>query len=302
MDYEEMLDVFFKPSPQGAPLPAPVSGGRPARRLRDAGEAIAMHWLWPRALYQRYEALGLSFFTSFVGGRGASLGDVPAQLVASSFAVFEPGLIGQLHDEARAACSRDELLAARDEGTIESLNEILKGAEVDGVVAVLRRGLEAADGTGRPLFCGLSALAWPEDPLGQLFRACDMFREHRGGGHVAASIVAGLEPVSMNLLTELWLGFPPGFAYTSTRGWSPEVIEATLDRLRAEGLVEGTSLTESGQRLRDGIEERTDAMQASIIEAIGPDLDPVVVELGAWSQALIDAGGFPPDIYKAAGG
>ena len=56
------------------------------------------------------------------------------------------------------------------------------------MIDVLRRGIDAADPAGRPLFAGLAGREWPSDEYGQLWRACDILREHRGDSHVAACV------------------------------------------------------------------------------------------------------------------
>jgi len=43
MDYRDAVAAFFAPRPDDTPLPTAVTAGSPARRLRDAGEPIAMH-------------------------------------------------------------------------------------------------------------------------------------------------------------------------------------------------------------------------------------------------------------------
>jgi hypothetical protein len=45
--------------------------------------------------------------------------------------------------------------------------------------------------------------------------AAELVREHRGDGHLAAPVAAGLDVVTMNVLT-VWLGYPPG-EYSATR-------------------------------------------------------------------------------------
>jgi ABC transporter DrrB family efflux protein len=176
----------------------------------------------------------------------------------------------------------------------------LDGADVTGVVAVLRRGVDAADGTGRTLFCGLRSLGWPEHPVGQLWRACDLLRQHRGDGHTAACIAAGLDGVTMNVLTELWLGMPVGRLAVGQRGWPEDAVAGALAALERRGLAAGGALTTAGRQLRDAIEEQTDAMQQPVIDAIGDDLDAAVTSLDAWSARCIAAGLYTPDIYKRA--
>ena len=301
MDYETARQAFFQPTPPDAPTPYPVAHARPARRLRDACEPLAMHAVWSRTTNERLATLGLNFLTGYVWGRAASLGEPPAALAVATFAAFEPGLLSGVYEEARRQVNRADLLVARDAATIASLEQILGDADVDFAVATLRRGLAAADSTGRPLFAGLLSLPWPDAPLGQLWRACDMVREHRGDSHIAAYIAAGFGPVAMNILTELYVGMPLG-SYTATRGWSMETITATVERLQAQGLISDGQLTPSGLRLREEIEEQTDAMEQPLIEAIGDDFDRLVAQLDQWSSACIAAGAFPPNVFKRAAG
>ena len=301
MDYEAALEVFYQPSPPDAPQPQAVTAGAPARRLRDAYEPIAMHAVWSRRTDERLASVGLDFLTGYTWGRASGMGEPAAAVVVAAFAVFEPGLITTLYEEARGKVSRADLVAARDEATTQSLEAILGDADVTGVVGVLRRGIDAADGTGRPLFSGLASQPWPAPPVGQLWRACDIIREHRGDSHVAACVAAGVDAVAMNILTELYLEMPL-FAYSASRAWPEDVLQGTVERLRSEGLIEGDGLSERGRRFRREIEERTDAAQEPIIQAIGDDLEATVSQLAEWSAACVEAKAFPPDIYKRAAG
>ena len=178
---------------------------------------------------------------------------------------------------------------------------MLGDTDVSGVVSTLRRGIDAADGTGRPMFSGLASRPWPEDPAGQLWRACDIIREHRGDTHIAACVAAGLDPVAMNILTELYVGLPL-YAYSASRAWPQETLDATADHLRGSGLLEGDRLSKEGRRLREDIEARTDAGQRSVVNAIGSDLDDTVAQLDVWSTACVEAKAFPPSIHKRAAG
>jgi hypothetical protein len=299
MDYEAAIEAFFAPSPPGAAPPPPSTN--PSRRLRDAYEPLAMHAVWSRQTNEALAALGLNFLTGYVWGRASGMGEPAAAVVVSAFAVFEPGLITSLYEEARGKVGRTDLVETRDEATTTSLRAVLGDADVSPVVTALRRGIDAADGTGRPLFSGLASQPWPEHPVGQLWRACDILREHRGDTHVAACVAAGLDPVAMNILTELWLGLPL-YAYSASRAWPQETLDATADQLRGSGLLEGDKLSKEGRRLREDIEARTDAGQRAVVAAIGSDLDDTVTRLEGWSAACVEAKLFPPSIHKRAAG
>lgn len=301
MDYATAVEVFFQPAPEGTSTPYPIENGSPARRLRDACEPLGIHPAWSPHVNEQLATLGLNFLTAYVWGRAAPMGDVPATLVASAFAAFEPGLIANLYEEARRHTSREQLLATREKATIESVQTILDGIDVSSAVSVLRRGLAAVDGTGRALFSGLLSLPWPENLYGQLWRACSMAREHRGDSHVAAYITAGFGPVAMNILTELYVGIPLG-SYTATRGWSPEIITATTEQLQKQGLVANGTLTAAGHQRREEIEVQTDTMEQPLIDAIGSDFDKLIAQLNEWGELCIKAGAFPPSIQKRAAG
>lgn len=300
MDYDEVVGAFFQPSPAGV-VPRPVIEASAARQLRDAIEPIAMHSVWSRRTNERLAGLGLDFLSGYVWGRAAALGEPDPGVVVSSFAVFEPGMLTATYEQGRSACGREEMLAVRLEATVESLTEVLADCDVEAVADRLVTALAAAQPAGRPLFAGLAGQPWPDEPVGRLWRACELLREHRGDGHVAACIAAGLDPITMNVLTELWVGMPLG-TYSATRGWTPEQIAATADRLRAGGLLDGDQLSPSGLATRDAIEATTDAMERSIVDAIGDDLDDVVDQLDEWSGRCVEAAAFPPDAFKRAAG
>ena len=282
-------------------LPEPVRMARPARRLRDAFEPIAMHNAGYRATLERAEAPGLDRFAAYVWGRAAPMGEPTAAVVVAAFGVFEPAMLAAAYERGRSAVGGEALLKARVDGTAVSLRGVLGDIDVSPAVTALRRGVEAADGTGRALFSGLLSLSWPDDPAAQLWRACNLLREHRGDSHLAASISAGLDPVAMNILTELWLGMPLG-PYTATRGWSEPRIAASATELEQRGLIASGALTAAGRHFRDDIEERTDAMEEKIVLAIGDDFDILVRQLQEWSKLCIAAKTFTSDVFKRAAG
>jgi hypothetical protein len=97
------------------------------------------------------------------------------------------------------------------------------------------------------------------------------------------------------------VGWEP-LAYTATRGWSPEAMQAATDGLAGRGLIEGNTLTDAGHQLRDGVEETTDRLVQPVVDALGDDLPGLVERLDGWSRQIVEAGWFPPDPYKRASG
>jgi hypothetical protein len=311
MDYTEARAAFFQPRNDDA-APAGTSAWQsPARRLRDAIEPIATVCYWSAPSYDAYASCGLDFLQGYVWSRGSVLGEPDGLVVAAAFGVFEPGLIAQLYDAARATCGLAEIRAAREAGVVAALRAALvasAAASVDvsadrvgHVAGLLRDAAGAAGLAGRPLFAGLCGLPWPDDPLARLWQACAMLRELRGDSHLAACAAAGLSGLEANLLTELQVGWAPQ-SYTATRGWPPEAMELATAGLRGRGLVADGALTSAGASLRADIEAATDRQLEPVIAAIGPALEQLVPELASWSEQIIESGWFPPDPYKRASG
>jgi hypothetical protein len=273
----------------------------PARRLRDAVEAIAMHGQRSGAVPDRLAAFGLDAFQSYVWSRAAALGTPPAAVVVSAFGVFEPGHLSAAYERARSTVSRDRVLAAREEAATAGLAAVLPADDVAPLAEALLDAVRPLPGAARPLFSGLRRLPVPTGPHGRLWRAADLVREHRGDGHLAACVASGLDPVAMNVLTELSVGYSCG-EYTATRGFGQEAISACLAELTRRGWVSDGRLTPEGAAVRRTVEDSTDAGQAALIARLGDRLDGVTRTAEALSGRLLAALPVPTDPRKLAAG
>ena len=281
-------------------MPPPPTPATPARRLRDALEPIATQAFHSPIVHERLAAHGLKRFEAYVWGRAAALGTPPASVVVAAFGVFEPRYLSSAYERARALVSRDDVLAARAEGAAARLGGIIDG-DVAPLADTLLGAVEPLDATARPLFSGLRELPVPPDPHGRLWRAAELIREHRGDGHLAACVAAGVDPVSMNVLTELWHGYAPG-EYTSTRGWDDTAIGGALVRLSERGWVGGGRLTDEGARARRAIEDATDVSQRELTDGLGDRIEQLVESARALSARIVAADAFPADPRKRAAG
>jgi hypothetical protein len=268
-----------------------------ARRLRDAVEPICGNVYFAPEAQEAYSEYGLSWWPAYFGSRGACLGRVAGEVVASAFGVFNPAIVVPAVDEAWAKAGPAALLAARERGAVASLARIL-GPEPAGAAratAVLRRGADAARFEGRTLFAGLRSLGWPGTLLGDLWRACDLVREHRGDSHIAAWTAAGLSPVEAQLLIELWWRMPSR-VYTRTRGWSEQDMDTAYASLQDKGIIDSSlAFTEDGVSFREAVEWATDAGERSVLEAIGEDIEELLALLTPWAEAVVAAKGYPTD-------
>ena len=267
-----------------------------SRRLRDVVEPIAANVYFAKEAQEAYGDLGLGYIPGYFCSRSACMGRVPGEAVVSAFGVFNPDIVLPAIEEGRAKTDVESLLAARERGAIASLERIFGGVP-DGAAratGILRRAADAATCEGHPLFAGLRSLGFPGSATGDLWRAADLVREHRGDSHTCAWVSHGVDATEITLLTELWWRLPLN-SYVRTRGWTADQTDRAIDRLRERGLVEGDGFTPEGQELRASIEEATDRQERALVAAIGDDADELFALLAPWSKAIVDSGGYPSD-------
>lgn len=269
---------------------------RTSRRLRDLVEPLAANVYFAPEAQDAYRELDLSYIPGYFCSRGACMGQVPGEVVTAAFAVFKPDVVRAAVDEGWSKTDASTILAARQRGAIASLARILEGEpeSLAQATALLRRAGEASTLEGHPLAAGLVSLGFPGDPLGDLWRAADIVREHRGDSHTAAWVTAGIGAVEITLLTELWWRIPQR-SYVATRGWNEEEVDAGLESLRSRGLIDEDSFTAEGESLRSSIEAATDRQERAAVEALGDDADELFTLLEPWAKAVVASGGYPRD-------
>ncbi|MGC1213134.1 MAG: hypothetical protein WA890_17940, partial [Micromonospora sp.] len=151
---------------------------------------------------------------------------------------------------------------------------------------------EAADVAGRPLATANAELPWPDAPHLALWQAATVLREHRGDGHVAALIAAGLDPTEA-LVSFAAVGAAPVEVFASRR-WTDEEWAAARERLAARGLVDADGVaTEAGHRLRDEVERRTDELAAAPWRALGPAAARLAQLVAPVTRAVVASGMLP---------
>ena len=232
----------------------------------------------------------ISYFTS----RGSLMGQVPGELVAAAFAVFNPVIVipavtaGWTITDAATVCD------ARRRGAIGQLERIV-GAKPGGIAqarATLERAVNVLRPEGRPLFAGTLSQSIPDTELGATWHFGDMLREYRGDAHTAAWISAGLDATEIGLLTELFWGLPLK-SYSRTRGWSEDDYAGAIERLESRGLLKDGSFTPAGRELRESVEVHTDDQMRGVIATIGDDFGRLIDQLTAWSNAVRAMKGYP---------
>ncbi len=232
----------------------------------------------------------VAYFTS----RGSLMGQVPGEVVAAAFAVFNPQVVIPAVTAGWQITDAATICAARRNGAIGQLERIL-GAKPGGVNRarpILERAVSVLRPEGRPLFAGTLRQSIPETDLGAVWHFGDMLREYRGDSHTAAWISAGLDATEIGLLTELFWGLPLK-SYSRTRAWSEDDYSAAIDRLEERGLIKDSAFTPAGRELREQVEVRTDEQMHAAINKIGDDFDHLIAMLTPWSQFVRNFKGYP---------
>ena len=149
---------------------------RTVRRLRDLLEPIAASVYFAPECHAAYQDLGFGPSEGDFGGvaapnrvayfwsRGAAIGDVDGEVIASAFGVFNPSIVCPQVDQARAIASRAAILDARMSGQRAFLDRVLgpdARANVAAALAILRDLADATTLPGHPLCAGLRALGSP---------------------------------------------------------------------------------------------------------------------------------------------
>jgi len=117
------------------------------------------------------------------------------------------------------------------------------------------------DCSGRVLAAANAALRVPSDPLARLWYAATVLREHRGDGHFAALLAAGVDGCESNVLRAAF--DLPRETIQPLRGWTDQQWDAAAGRLNGRGIIgDNGAPTAAASELRETIEATTDAAAA----------------------------------------
>lgn len=253
----------------------------------------------PRTVCEQLGTRG--YWSSYFALRAAPLGAVTAEVVTALFYGFHPGLVARSVPAVWRLAAPERFLEARLAAVDAALRRLL-GADILGspglaeAAELARRAASAVSTPGRALAAANAALSWPEPAHLVLWHAQTVLREHRGDGHVAALLTAGLSPAESLVLFAADRGLDAA-RLRSVRGWSEQEWAAAAGDLTARGLVDGSgALTAAGASLRAAVEERTDALAEAPWAGLGAGAAERVVELaGPLVSAVVAAGGLPLD-------
>lgn len=220
------------------------------------------------------------FWMGYFAQRAAPLGAVGPAVVTSCFFGFHRSRVERALPDAWTVAGPERALQARLAGVDRTLRRLWGGDLIgSGVVAeaadLLWSAAGAADPAGRVLGAANQALPRPELPHLALWQATATLREHRGDGHVAALVGAGVGPLEAALI-KIAADEADGAGLRRGRAWPTEDWAAGEAALVDRGWLVppdgpgGGALTAAGRDAHADIERRTDDAAASPWAAIGP--------------------------------
>jgi hypothetical protein len=267
-----------------------------ARRLWLVGEPVHALTYFAQPAFDAWAAAGITgFWRGYFATRAAPLGAVGPGPVVAAFYNFEVGMVAKalpaVWDLASPSVALDARLAGMDAALRAVVgDEAVEDPGLPAVVAALQDAVAAAPLAGRALFAANAALPWPDAPHLAVWHGLTCLREHRGDGHNAALLSAGIDGCQAHVLAGA-AGGSPRDVIQPTRGWSDEQWEAAEADLVARGIVhaDGTA-TPAGRQLHDAVEARTDELALEPWRAGGvAALEAVERALLPWARAIQDA-------------
>lgn len=272
----------------------------PARRLWTLLEPLhAVTYFAPEPLAALRAAGFRGFWMGYFAGRAAPLGVVGPEVVHALFYNFTPERVAKALPDAWTYASPETALACRIEGSVAALQRSLDGAvpmsQIARAAELTSRAAATAPSAGRALFAANRAVPEPADPLARLWHAATLLREHRGDGHVAALLAAGIGGRESHVLQALAAGTPPD-VYTAARDFTEDEWASCLTSLASKGLVQAGALTDEGRRVKQDVERRTDVLAEKAFAVLSrSETDELIALLRPMAQAVVAAGDLPLD-------
>ena len=260
-----------------------------ARRMWTLFEPVHAVVYFSAEARSELEQAGLrGFWRGYFAGRAAPLGEIGPAPVTAAFFIFAPPMVARALPGVWQLISPADALAVRSAGAVSALRRLLgdsaSGDSASGVGAsgagassvaeaadLLLRVADSLDCSGRVLAAANAALPSPREPLARLWHAATLLREHRGDGHFAALVAAGVDGCEALVLRA---GLDENFRaqVQPLRGWTDEEWERAATRLTERGWLDPAGrVTQEGASAHRAVEAATDRAAARPWALLGTD-------------------------------
>jgi hypothetical protein len=267
-----------------------------ARRFFDRFEPVhALTYFAPESRTALARLGFRGFWMGYFAARSAPFGVVPAQVVTASFYNFAPERVAKALPAAWDVASPADALRVREESAVAALRRCGVTDDEAGAAAPLAaKAARSAPLDGRPLFAANAALDWPDEPVASLWHAVTLLREHRGDAHVAVLASLGVSGRESNVLHAA-AGRVPKEMIMRSRDYDDEQWGHYCGRLAGRGLLDADgALTEAGADLKQRIEDITDQLALSALDALTDgEVDALFAALTPITRKVVAAGDVP---------
>jgi hypothetical protein len=201
--------------------------------------------------------IGIVGRDGYFAARSAAMGAVDPGVTVATFYVFAPRAVEASLPAVWSTAAPAEVLRARYAGVRGALHRLLGDPDVSEAATLAAELCEGLGVHGRPLFAGHASVAWPDEPLMQLWHAATLVREHRGDGHVNVLLHAGVRPLDALVLNGLVCGSTDFME--RRRGWTQEEwADARAGLVARRLLTPDHQLSDQGRALTEHVEDQTE--------------------------------------------
>jgi hypothetical protein len=245
-----------------------TESGQVARHLYQLTEPIhAVVYFSPEPIAAMKAAGYRGYWMGYFAQRSAPLGAVPPEVVHAIFYNFSWERVSGALPDAWTFAPPEVALSARRASTAVTLRRLFGDLTATPgfgeAVELLEKAALSAPLEGHPLYAANRSLEVPTDPVERLWHATTLLREHRGDGHIAALITAGITGRQSHVLHALSTGNPRD-VYQLARDLGEAEWSQLTAEMRARGLADDEGLiTSDGTALKARIEEATDDLGAA---------------------------------------
>jgi len=182
---------------------------------------------------------------------------------------------------------------ARLQGCVVSLRrrlgDLAAGPSVSRAADLLVKAGASAPTEGRALFAAVRTLPVPTEPVARLWHGANLLREHRGDGHNAALLTAGIGGTECHVLHALSDGMPAE-QFGRVSHLPKAQLASVIEGMGARGLIgEDGWLTPTGRQTKERVEALTDELAAPAYDILSPDeRDQLVEDLEPLAAVVID--------------
>jgi hypothetical protein len=267
-----------------------------ARRFFDRFEPVhAVTYFAPEARTALDELGFRGFWMGYFAARSAPFGVVPTEVVTAAFYNFAPARVAKALPAGWDVASPPDVLRVRQDSAVAALRRYgVTDDEAATAAELAEKAVRSAPLDGRPLFAANLALDWPDDPVARLWHAATLLREQRGDGHVAVLTALGVSGRECNVLHAA-AGRVPHDMIKRSRDYDDEQWDRYRARLADRGLLDSDGeLTDAGRDLKQRIEDTTDLLALSALEALADDeVERLFQALTPITRKVVAAGDVP---------